>query len=227
MARRRHQLTALRAVAGTPDLRERLVSRGSAAIWLRYLPQRTAVNLDFVDAERVVPGGRSDTNELEARVRGVLDGHFRAVLGGDPAQLAEAQRAVRFDISPPYMPLSPIRHTLPGGGATLLLCDVNYLIAEKLAAMANQMARRRFRPHDAADIAALLEKHGSEVDPTRVRAHLNLIVNAEGGEAVTAGLFRGPLREWMARRSAKAAASGEWQAAWGAVEEFVAGALAE
>ncbi len=109
---------AVRAVAAAEDLRERLVLRGSAALWLRYLPGRTAADLDYVDMEWLRPGGRRDMPGLEADVRRVRDAHFRSVLGEDRARLSAAQRLVRFDIGPAYLPFSPVRHALPGAWRT-------------------------------------------------------------------------------------------------------------
>ena len=219
---RQYQLMAVRAVAAAEGLRERLVLRGSAALWLRYLPSRTAVDLDFVDLEWLRPGGCRDMSRLEADVRRVLDTHFRSVLGEDRARLSAAQRLVRFDISPAYMPLSPVRHTLPGGRTEVLVCDLDYMIAEKLAAAANQMSRRHFRPAQALDLHGLLARHAGGVDPAKVRLYLNLVRESEGGCAVTHDFFSGPLRAWSDREAVRGSAPAEWQAAWRAVEEFVA-----
>lgn len=220
--RRRYQLMALRAIGAVPELRERLVLRGSGAMWAKYLPARSAADLDFVDLARPLSDAARGIEAAEARVRQALSSHFLQALAGDAVALREAQQVVSFDICPLYMPLSPVDHTFPGGGSSIRVCDLEYLIAEKTTAIAEQMQRDRFRPNDPFDVIDLLAAHGSTIDLHLLRSYLDRTFAVLGGTPVTLDLFCGPLRQWVSWHYEKDGISQDWLAVWAEIEKLVA-----
>ena len=221
--RRFYLITIVRAIATDPELSQRLVLRGSGAIWLRFLPDRLPNDLDYIDLARPSGGAPPEpVEQFEARVRQRLGRYFRETLPANHVARAirGAQSTVGLELSPTYMPVPIEFHAIGSDVPPVRTCELAYKFAEKVCALADQRRRDRERFKDIVDCFEIGRHHPASLDGRRVMELVVARQRVQPGQRVDADFFDGPLRRWVMKRLPEPSRRGA-QVAWSWLVEFL------
>jgi len=187
----------LDSIAGDDSLNELLVLRGSGALSMFYGLNRRAADLDFVHS-RVLRIADSEHAALIQAVNAALSRglrrHFR--------DFAEACRllfdTIKVEVAPRYDQLSINRFRLPGSGRDILVCSLEYLLAEKLVSLVRQAFMGKPRGKDVYDIAEMCRLNKIDVTELR-RAFWARVRPYNGLHPRPPGCFDDEVKEWASR----------------------------
>jgi hypothetical protein len=199
--RRLMHYAAICSVAADEKLCNQLVLRGAGALWLAYSNNRTTDDLDFIalkyDPEKSPAGTRE---RMAARVGSALSTGMRRYFPAFGEWRARLLSEIKVEVSPCYTDPGHMAVALNRDGLMVRVADLEYLLAEKLVAMIQQInSRGKRRRYDALDITLMLRRHGSGIDRAKTARYLRARCRSDPQGKISLAAFDQTVREQTER----------------------------
>jgi hypothetical protein len=165
---------AIASVAADDALADELILRGAGALWLAYGNPRLPDDLDFISLRLQLGTNSARRQEIQDRVSLALSQGLRQFIPDFDHWRGRLLQLIKIEVSACYMPCGTRRHPIPlGTRLSIGVADLEYLLAEKLIALARFSPGRKLRTNDPFDISFMMRRHATQIDLPKLAHYVN------------------------------------------------------